>query len=599
MGQGGDTGRRSAATQATTHSLHPGGAAIPRPPIHFALPSMLRPAIVLAFLCAAAPSLRAQAPDLIVTNARIYTVDQNRPVVDAMAIRGGRIVATGPSRLIGAMKGASTQVIDLDGKTVIPGMIDAHVHLMGLGEALRTVDLRGTTSYDEIIARVAERARNTPAGGWIIGVAWDQNDWADTRFPTHEKLSAAIPGHPVFLSRVDGHAALLNAAAMKAASITASSKDPFGGHIERGANGVPTGVLVDAAMGLVEKVIPPPTKDELRASAIAATQELNRWGLTSVHDAGVGRASIDVFEELAREGKFSIRNYVMIAGDSANLAYYFGRGPQSGLYDGHLWIKAIKMVADGALGSRGASLLEPYTDDAKTTGLTLSPAGAVRRVGAEALRRGFQLNVHAIGDRANRTVLNEFEAALTDVPSADHRFRIEHAQIIHPDDIPRFAQLGVIPSMQASHQTSDMYWAGNRLGQQRLLGAYAWRSLLNSGVIIPNGSDLPVEKSNPLISFHASISRQDDNNWPAGGWFPEQRMTRDEALKSMTIWAAWAGFMEKEVGSLEAGKFADFVVLDQDIMRIPAELVLQTNVISTWVAGKPVYRREQRSTVHN
>ncbi|MBK8060938.1 MAG: amidohydrolase [Gemmatimonadetes bacterium] len=560
---------------------------------------MTRSHLIAAALCVAAPTVRAQAPDLIVTNARIYTVDQNRPVVDAMAIRGGRIVATGPARLITAMKGSSTQVVDLDGKTVIPGMIDAHVHLMGLGQALQTVDLRGTTSYDEIIARVAERAKGTPAGRWIMGVAWDQNDWADTRFPTHDKLSAAVPGHPVFLFRVDGHAALLNAAAMKAAAITASSKDPFGGHIERAANGAPTGVLVDAAMSLVEKVIPPPSTDELRAAATAATQELNRWGLTSVHDAGVGKESIDVFEALAKEGKFPLRNYVMIAGDSANLAHYFGRGPQSGLYEGHLWIKAIKMVADGALGSRGASLLEPYSDDAKTTGLTLTPAGAVRRVGAEALRRGFQLNVHAIGDRANRTVLNEFEAALSAVPSADHRFRIEHAQIIHPDDIPRFAQLGVIPSMQASHQTSDMYWAGNRLGQQRLLGAYAWRSLLNSGVIIPNGSDLPVEKSNPLISFHASIARQDDNNWPVGGWFPEQRMTRDEALKSMTIWAAWSAFMEKEVGSLEAGKYADFVVLDQDIMRIAPELVLQTNVLSTWVAGKPVYRREARTHVPN
>ncbi|MFN8666736.1 MAG: amidohydrolase [Gemmatimonadaceae bacterium] len=565
---------------------------------------MTRPrlASVLALASALALPLAtggAQAPDLIVTNARIYTVDQNRPVVDAMAIRGGRIVATGPSRLITAMKGSATQVVDLGGKTVIPGMIDAHVHMMGLGQALATVDLRGTTSYDEVIARVAERARTTPPGRWITGVAWDQNDWPDTRFPTHEKLSAAVPNHPVFLQRVDGHAALLNAAAIKAAGLTPATKDPFGGHIERTATGVPTGVLVDGAMAIAEKVIPPPTHDELRAAAIAAAQEMNRWGLTSVEDAGVGKESIDVLEELAKEGKLSVRNYVMIAGDSANLAHYFGRGPQSALYDGHLWIKSIKMVADGALGSRGASLLEPYSDDARTTGLTLVPAGAVRRVGAEALRRGFQLNVHAIGDRANRVVLDEFEAALKDAPSPDHRFRIEHAQIIHPEDIPRFAQLGVIPSMQASHQTSDMYWAGNRLGPQRLLGAYAWRSLLNSGVIIPNGSDLPVEKTNPLLSFHAAISRQDDNNWPAGGWYPEQRMTRDEALKSMTMWAAWAAFMEKEVGSLEAGKYADFVVLDQDIMQVPAELVLKTNVLSTWVAGKAVYRREGGATVHD
>ena len=555
--------------------------------------------LVLSLLVSPVTALVAQAPDLIVTNARIYTVDPNRPIVDAMAIRGGRIVATGPSRLIAAMKGAATQLIDLDGKTVIPGMIDAHVHLLGLGLALRTVDLRGTTSYDAVIARVVARAKDAPAGSWIIGGAWDQNDWSDTRFPTHDKLSAAIPDHPVFLERVDGHAGLINAAAMKAAAISAASKDPFGGRIERTASGMPTGLLVDGAMALVEKVIPPSTKDERRAATIAASAEMNRWGLTSVHDAGVDRATIDVFEEVARDGKFSVRDYVMIAGDDSTLAHYFRRGPQSALYDGHLWIKAIKLVADGALGSRGAALLEPYSDDAKTTGLTLSPPGRIRRVGVEALRSGFQLNVHAIGDRANRTVLDEFEGALSERPTADHRFRIEHAQILHPDDIPRFAQLGVIPSMQASHQTSDMYWAGNRLGQQRLLGAYAWRSLLNSGVIIPNGSDLPVEKTNPLISFHASIARQDDNNWPVGGWFPEQRMTRDEALKSMTIWAAWAGFMEKEVGSLEAGKYADFVVLDQDIMRIPQELVLQTHVLSTWLGGKSVYRRPEGATVPN
>lgn len=551
--------------------------------------------LALALSCAFAAPLAAQAPDLIVTNARIYTVDQNRPVVDAMAIKDGRIVATGPARLITAMKGASTQLVDLGGKTVIPGMIDAHVHLLGLGQGLRTVDLRGTTSYDEVVAKVAARAKEMPAGSWILGRAWDQNDWADTRFPTHDKLSAAVPGHPVFLVRVDGHAALANAAAMKAARVTAASKDPFGGHIERDASGNPTGVFVDKAMALVAGVIPNETAEETRQATVAAAQEMNRWGLTSVHDAGVARDVIDQYEQVAKEGKLTVRNYVMVRGDSAMLQHYFDRGPQAGLYDGRLWIEAIKISADGALGSRGAALLEPYSDDPKNNGLSLVPPGLVKKVGVEALKHGFQLNVHAIGDRANRDVLNEFEAALAEVPKADHRFRIEHAQILHPDDIPRFAQLGVVPSMQASHQTSDMYWAGNRLGQQRLLGAYAWRSLLNSGVIIPNGSDLPVEKTNPLISFHSAISRQDDNNWPVGGWFPDQRMTRDEALKSMTIWAAWAGFMEKEVGSLEPGKYADFVVLDQDIMRVPAELVLQTRVLSTWLGGKAVYRATEHA----
>jgi hypothetical protein len=281
----------------------------------------------------------------------------------------------------------------------------------------------------------------------------------------------------------------------------------------------------------------------------------------------------------------------MIRYDSTTLAHYLRRGAQNGLYNNRLWIRSIKISADGALGSRGAALLEPYADDPKNSGLQLVPAGLIKNVGIQALRGGFQLNVHAIGDRANRTVLDEFEQALNEVPVADHRFRIEHAQILHPDDIPRFAQLGVIPSMQASHQTSDMYWAANRLGATRVLGAYAWRSLLNTGVIIPNGSDFPVEKANPLISFEAAVSRQDAKGWPAGGWYPEQRMTRDEALKSMTIWPAYASFMEKEVGSLEPGKLADFVVLDQDIMRVPPELILRTQVIATYLGGKAVYQK--------
>jgi predicted amidohydrolase YtcJ len=323
----------------------------------------------------------------------------------------------------------------------------------------------------------------------------------------------------------------------------------------------------------------------------AAIAEMNRWGLTSVHDAGVGRTVIDAYEEVAREGRFNIRDYVMVANNDSAINHYIQRGPQAGLYDGRLWIKAIKISADGALGSRGAALIEPYSDDPKNTGLALVPPGRVRDVAVKALRAGFQVNVHAIGDRANRTVLNEFEEALNQVPVVDHRFRIEHAQIIHPDDVPRFAQLGVIPSMQASHQTSDMYWAVNRLGPTRVLGAYAWRSLLNTGVIIANGSDLPVERTNPLISFSASVSRQDAKGWPAGGWYPEQRMTRDEALKSMTIWAAYAGFMEREVGSLAPGKLADFVVLDQDIMRVPPELILQTNVLATYLGGKAVFQK--------
>jgi predicted amidohydrolase YtcJ len=549
-------------------------------------------ALVLTPLALLAPGIASsQSADLIVTNARIYTVDENRPVVDAMAIRGGRVVATGPQRGVMTLRGPNTQVLDLHGRTVIPGMIDAHVHLLNLGNSLRNVDLVGTNSYDEVVARVVARAKDTPAGTWIVGRGWDQNDWGDTRFPTHEALSRAVPNNPVVLTRIDGHATLVNAAAMRAAGVTAQTQDPSGGRLERNPDGSPTGVLVDAAMGIVNQKVPPATTEQVKNATQAAIAEMNRWGLTSVHDAGVGRAVIDAYEEVAREGRFNIRDYIMVANNDSAINHYLQRGPQAGLYDNRLWIKAIKISADGALGSRGAALIEPYSDDPKNTGLALVPAGRVRDVAVKALRAGFQVNVHAIGDRANRTVLNEFEEALNQVPVADHRFRIEHAQIIHPDDVPRFAQLGVIPSMQASHQTSDMYWAVNRLGPTRVLGAYAWRSLLNTGVIIANGSDLPVERTNPLISFEAAVSRQDAKGWPAGGWYPEQRMTREEALKSMTIWAAYAGFMEKDVGSLSPGKLADFVVLDQDIMRVPPELILQTNVLSTYLGGKAVYQK--------
>ncbi|MBV6521876.1 MAG: N-substituted formamide deformylase [Gemmatimonadaceae bacterium] len=547
--------------------------------------------LVAVAICAHGNAAIAQAPDLVVTNARIYTVDANRPVVEAMAIRAGRIVATGPRTLIEPMKGPETRVLDAHGRTIIPGMVDAHAHLATLGRALRTVDLVGTTSYAQIVDRVSARAREVPAGTWIVGRGWDQNDWADTRFPTHDALSRALPGHPVVLERVDGHAILANAAAMSAAGVTAATRDPAGGRLERSADGRPTGVFVDNASVLVERVIPPPSREEVRNGILAAIKEANRWGLTGIHDAGVPRDIIDVFEELAREGKYDLRNYVMVSGDDSTISHYLQRGPQNGLYDGRLWIRSIKLSADGALGSRGAALLEPYSDDATNSGLATLPAGRVHDVAVKALGRGFQVNVHAIGDRANRTVLDEFEQALKEVPTVEHRFRIEHAQIVHPDDLPRFAELGVIPSMQASHQTSDMYWAANRIGPARLLGAYAWRTLLNTGVVIPNGSDFPVEQVNPLISFHASVSRQDARNWPTGGWYPEQRMTREEALKSMTLWAAYAAFMDKETGSLEPGKYADFVLLDRDIMQVPPELILATQVLSTYVGGRPVFQR--------
>jgi predicted amidohydrolase YtcJ len=549
--------------------------------------------LAATLLASSAGSLGAQpaAADLVVVNARIYTAEGARPVVEAMAVREGRIVFTGNAAGARALAGARTQVLDLGGRTVIPGMTDAHAHVAGLGSSLQSVNLVGTRSYDEVIARVVERARTTPKGEWITGRGWDQNNWGDTRWPSHEALSRAVPDHPVMLTRVDGHAGLANAAAMRAANLTRASTDPAGGEILRNEAGEPTGVLIDNAEGIVERVIPAPSRAQVKESIKAAIAEMHRWGLTGVHDAGSSARVLEIYEELGRENALNIRLYAMISDHAPTLDAWFKRGPLVGAHNGTLWVRSIKLYQDGALGSRGAALLEPYSD-ATTNGLLVSAPEHIREVAGRALTAGFQVNTHAIGDRGNRLVLDAYESIFKERPTADHRWRVEHAQILHSDDIPRFAALGVIPSMQASHQTSDMYWAGVRLGETRLRGAYAWRSLIASGVIIPNGSDFPVELVDPLISFKASVARQDARNWPVGGWFPEQRMTREEALLSMTLWAAYAGFQEQEIGSITPGKRADFVVLNQDIMRVPADILQDTHVLSTWVGGRAVYERK-------
>lgn len=553
----------------------------------------MRNVIACAALIFAAP-LAAQAPrpaDLIVTNARIYTVDDTRPVVSALAVRDGRIAFAGSVREAMALKGAATRIVDLQGRTVIPGMVDAHAHLLGLGESLRNVALFGAKSYDEVIARVVARAKDLKPGEWLEGRGWDQNQWGDTRFPTHDALSRAVPNNPVVLTRVDGHASLANAAAMRAAQVTTATKDPSGGKIERTATGEPTGVFIDNAKDLVGRAMPARTREVTRNAIRAAIAKSHRWGLVGLHDAGESRATIDLMEEMAKAGEIPFRLYVMVSDDSAAVAHYLARGPQSGLYGEHLWIRSFKLYADGAMGSRGAALLEPYSDDATNRGLLLTAPAHIQDVATRALRAGFQVNTHAIGDRGNRLVLDAYDAALKAVPTADHRLRVEHAQTLHHDDIPRFAELGVIPSMQAVHQTSDMYWIGSRLGPTRTLGAYAWRSLLNTGVVIPNGSDFPVEEVNPLLSFHSAVARQDAKNWPAGGWLPEQRMTREEALKSMTIWPAYAAFQESTMGSLSPGKLADFVVLDRDIMTVAERDIVDTAVLATYIGGKAVYER--------
>ena len=549
-----------------------------------------------AFAALAPMVLGAQRPaDLVLTNGRIYTVDNARPVVTALAVRGGRVIYVGSDAEARVLASSSTRLIDLHGATVVPGVIDAHAHLLGLGNMLKSANVAGSTSYQEVIDRVKARAKDVKPGAWIRGRGWDQTRWASKEFPTHELLSRAFPDNPVVLERIDGHAVLANAKAMELAHVTGATAEPSGGRILKLASGSPSGVFIDNAEGLIDRAIPAVTREEMRSAILAAIDECNRWGLTGIHDPGVDAKTVAVYEELARAGKYNLRNYVMLSDPGEPTAAvtlgnpYLRRGPQSALYDGHLWIRAIKLYADGALGSRGAALLAPYSDDPTNSGLLVSPPAHIEAWAETALRRGFQVNVHAIGDRGNRIALDAFESALRRVPKADHRFRIEHAQVISPQDIPRFAKLGVIPSMQATHQTSDMRWAETRVGPERIRGAYAWRSLLNTGVVIPNGTDFPVEEVNPLLTFHAAVTRQDPANSPVGGWYPDQKMTRQEALQSMTIWPAYAGFQESILGSLTPGKYADFVVLDRDIMRVPDTEILSARVISTWIGGKRVY----------
>jgi predicted amidohydrolase YtcJ len=547
-------------------------------------------------LAALAPAvLGAQSSaDMVLLNGNIYTVDTARPTASAMAVRAGRVHFVGSDADARKLATGSTKVIDLRGATVVPGIIDAHAHLLGLGNTLRRVNLAGSASYDEVIARVKAWAKDVTPGEWILGRGWDQTRWPGREFPTHEALSRAFPNNPVVLDRVDGHAILANAKAMELAGVTAATTDPAGGRIIRLASGSPSGVFVDNAENLVGRAIPASTKADTRKAILAAIAEANRWGLTGIHDAGASAETIGIYEELAKAGNYNLRNYVMLSDPGATAPVGRGnpnlrRGPQSGLYDGHIWIRAIKLYADGALGSRGAALLAPYSDEPGNSGLLVSTPDHIRATAAAALRSGFQVNIHAIGDRGNRIALDAVEWALGLVPRANHRFRIEHAQVISPEDIPRFAKLGVIPSMQPTHQTSDMGWAEARVGPQRIRGAYAWRSLLNTGVVIPSGTDFPVEEVNPLLTFHAAVTRQDPGNLPPGGWYPDQKMTRDEALRSMTIWPAYAGFQESVLGSLAPGKYADFVVLDRDIMRIPDTEIVGTRVVSTWIGGKPVY----------
>lgn len=527
---------------------------------------------------------------LILTNANVVTLDPKKPSAQAIAIGGDRILAVGSAEEIASVRTSrGTEVIDLAGATVIPGMIDAHAHIASLGETLETVRLYDTPSWERVIALTKERAAKTPKGEWIVGDGWDQNDWSGAKtFPVHDALSAAVPDHPVFLQRVDGHAAIANAKALAVAKIGKETKDPPGGKILRGKDGAATGVLVDEAMQLVAKHVPAPTQAQLEERILKAQAEILKNGLVGVHDAGVNEAGLAAYEKLEKEGKLVLRVYAMLDGaDPELLEKRFAAKPVVG---DRLTVRSVKLYADGALGSRGAALLAPYADEPKNDGLLIMDAAKLEAITRDALAAGFQVSVHAIGDRGNREALDAYERALAAVPETkDARLRIEHAQVLAPEDIPRFAKLGVIASMQPTHATSDMPWAEARLGKERVKGAYAWRSLKKAGARLAFGSDFPVEGVPPLWGLHAAVTRQDRRSAPAGGWQPQERLEAREALEGFTTGAAFAAFEESSRGSIEAGKLADLVVLSGDPLAVKPEEIPSLRVRKTIVGGKVAF----------
>jgi predicted amidohydrolase YtcJ len=550
----------------------------------------------LLVLASAAGGRGEERADLVLTHAVVHTVDPGRPRAEAVAVRGGRIVAVGSDGEIAPFVGPGTRVLDIEGRTVVPGFYDAHAHLLGMGFARIDVDLDGARSYAEVVARVAAAVKTRAPGEWIRGRGWHEERWsmpapgAVRGFPTHAALSAVSPDNPVVLTRADGHAVLVNAKAMALRGITASTPAPRGGEIVHDEAGRPTGIFVDNAEALVEPEAR--TTEETRRALAAAMEECLRKGVTSLVDAGEGSDVLALYREYAAAGKLRIRVYAMALGLDTLRGL---NSPEIGLGEGFLTIRAVKLYADGALGSRGAALLEPYTDDPGSRGLLVTPKERLLEATRLALEKGFQVATHAIGDRANRVVLDVYEQALAEHPEVkDPRLRIEHAQILDAADIPRFGRLGIIASIQGIHCPSDRPWAPKRLGMARVReGGYVWRKLLATGARLLNGTDAPVEDIDPIQNFHATVTRQDAHGQPPGGFDPDQKLTREEALRSMTVDAAYGSFEEKEKGSITPGKMADLVVLSQDILTVPDDRLMQTQVLATMVNGKVAFARDE------
>lgn len=530
----------------------------------------------------------AAADTTLLINANGYTLDANRELVRFSAMQFTDDQVDRLYQEDDTLPEDSDHIVDAGGATVIPGLVDAHGHVLSYGLSLLRVDLTGTTTEQEAGQRVADFAAANSELEWIQGRGWNQVLWDSNQFPNAATLDAVVPDKPVWLSRVDGHAAWANSAAMALAGIDRQTPDPDGGQIVRDADGNATGVFVDNAMDLISQHIPGLTQDEIEYALMTSMEGLAGYGLTSVHDAGVGSGTIAAYKDLASDGPLPIRVNVMIAAGDENYELLLAQGHYRDAADS-LTINSVKIVSDGALGSRGAALIDDYSDLPGHRGLLLLDPERLEYFMRRGMNAGFQVNIHAIGDNANKIVLDNYEALIAETNTRDLRHRIEHAQVLRYEDIQRFTELGVIPSMQATHATSDKNMAQDRLGEVRIQGAYAWRKLLDTGARIANGSDFPVESPNPFFGLHAAITRQDHNNQPPGGWFPEERMTREEAFASFTIDAAYAGHQEEYLGTLEPGKKADFIIIDRDIFTVPAEQIWQTGVEQTWVGGHLIY----------
>lgn len=522
------------------------------------------------------------ASDLLIHHANGYVDTEQR--FTWMTISDGRVIEVGNGD---APTAEYSEVIDMQGRTVMPGLTDAHGHMLGLGQARARVDLVGSGSLEDALARVAKQV--SPGKGWVLGRGWNQVLWPEKKFPRATDLDKVIAGRPVWLRRIDGHAGWANTRALEIAGIDDTTLDPVGGRIIRDPDGKATGVFVDNAMALIEQNIAGPGEDEIRYALDVAQKELNSLGITSVHDAGVDTATLAVYKDMADKGELTLRVYAMVSDAGENLDA-LGK-PLIAYGDDRLTARTVKIYIDGALGSRGAALLSDYCDEPGNQGLVFSNQDELDAMVMKALGMGFQVGIHAIGDLGNRMALDAFAKAQQG-DSARYRNRIEHAQIVALEDIPRFAGLGVIAAMQPVHATSDKNMAADRVGEKRLAGGYAWRKFLDSGTVIAAGSDFPVENANPFHGIYAAVTRMDQNGEPPGGWYPGERMTLTEAVRAFTIDAAYAAFQENDLGELQPGKWADFIVLDRDLFAVDESELWQIQVEETWLAGVRVFVRQ-------